>query len=48
MVNQQKIIPMGRLQGVIVDIEGGSTLADFEVKDIVDYRNLYSVLLAID
>jgi len=24
MVNQQKIVPMGRLQGVIVDIEGAS------------------------
>ena len=32
MENQQKIIPMGRLQGVTVDIEGTSTLADFEVR----------------
>ena len=29
MENQQKIIPMGWLQGVILDIEGASTLADF-------------------
>lgn len=29
MVNQQKIIPMGRLQGVAVNIEGASALVDF-------------------
>jgi len=31
MENQQKIIPMGRMQGVIVDIEGAIALAYFEV-----------------
>lgn len=31
MVNQQKILPMGRRQGIIVDIEGVSTQMDFEV-----------------
>jgi len=30
MANQQKIIPMGRLQWLTVDIEGVSVLADFE------------------
>lgn len=36
MENQQKIIHMGHLYGVTVDIEGGSTLVDFEVIKVVD------------
>jgi len=36
MENQHKIIPMERLQGVTVDIEGASALTDFEVIEIVD------------
>ena len=48
MANQQKILPMGRLQGVTVDIEGASALADFEVIEIVDDNNPYPMLLGID
>ena len=48
MVNQQKILPMGSLQGVIVDIEDASAWADFEVIKIVDDSNPYLVLLGID
>ena len=48
MVNQQKILPMGRLQGVTVDIEGANVLADFEVIEIVDDNNPYPMLLWID
>ena len=48
MENQQKIIPMGRLHGVTIDIEGASTLVDFEVIEIVDDNNPYLVLLGID
>lgn len=48
MVNQQKIIPMGRLQGVTVDIEGMSALDGFEVIEIVDDNNPYPALLGID
>ena len=48
MANQQKIIPMGRLQGVTVDIEGVSTLVVFEVIKIVDDSNPYPTLLGID
>lgn len=48
MENQQKIIPMGRLQGVTVDIEGEITLAGFEVIEILDDNNPYPVLLGID
>ena len=48
MENQQNILPMGRLQGVMVDIEGASMLADFEVIEIVDDNNPYLALLGID
>ena len=39
MVNQKNFLPMGRLQGVIVDIEGERVLVDFEVIEIVDDNN---------
>ena len=39
---------MGRLQGITVDIEGASTLADFEVIEFIDDSNPYPVLLGID
>lgn len=48
MTNQQKILPMGSLQGITVDIEGASALADFEVIEIVDDNNPYLALLGID
>lgn len=48
MVNQQKILPMGRLQGVTVDIEGASTQTNFKVIEIVDDSNPYPMLLVID
>ena len=48
MVNQQKILPLGRLQGIMVDIEGASALADFEVIEIVDDNNPYPAMLGID
>ena len=47
MVNQQKIIPMGGLQRVTVDIEGVSALADFKVIEIIDENNPYPPLLGI-
>ena len=47
MENQQKIIPMGRFQRVTIDIKGASSLADFEVIEIVDDSNTYHVLLGI-
>jgi len=48
MANQHKILPMGRLQGVKVDIEGAKTQTDFEVIEIVDDTNPYPTLLWID
>ena len=48
MANQQKIFPMGRLTGAIVDINSVSTQTDFEVINIVDDSNPYPALLGID
>lgn len=48
MENQQKIIPMGRIYGVSIDIEAVSTMAHFEVIEIFDDSNPYRVLLGIE
>jgi len=48
MANQQKIIAMGHLHGVTVDIEGVHAIANFEVIKIVDDSNPYPLLLGID
>lgn len=48
MPKQHKILPMGSLQGVIIDIEGASTQTDFEVIEIMDDSNPYPTLLGID
>lgn len=48
MENQQKVIPMGRLQRVTIDIEDARTLVDFEVIDIIDDNNPYPALLGIN
>jgi len=48
MANQQKVIPLGKLQGITMDIEGASAVANFEVIEIVDDSNRYPALLAID
>ena len=48
MANQQNILPMGRLQGVTVAIEGASVLVDFEVIEIVNNINPYPTLLGIN
>lgn len=48
MENQQKILRMGRLQGVAVDIEGANTKINFEVIEIVVDSNPYPMLLGIE
>jgi len=39
---------MGRLQGIIVDIDGTSTWMDFQIIEIMDESILYPVLVGID
>ena len=48
LANQQNIVPLGRLPSVSVDIDGVSTLADFEVIEIIDDSNPYPALLGIE
>ncbi len=48
MENQKKIIAVGRLHGVIIDIEGASALVDFEVTNIFNDNNSYPTLLGMD
>ena len=43
-----KVLPIGRLSNVLVDIEGLCTFIDFEVINIVDDTNTYPTLLGID
>jgi len=48
MANQQKVIPLGRLSGVLVDLDGVRSIAKFEVIEIVDDSNPYPPLLGIE
>ena len=48
MANQQAISPFGRLEHVLVDIDGVRTFGDFEVIEIVDDSFPYPALLGID
>ena len=41
LANQAKVLPIGRLSNVIVDVEGLRTHANFEVINIVDDTNPY-------
>ena len=46
--NKEKVLPIGRLSQVQVDIEGLCTFVDFEVINIVDDTNPYPAPLGID
>ena len=48
MANQRKIIPLGRLPRVMVDVAGVKVLADFEVIEIVEDTDPYPALLILD
>ena len=48
LANQQRIVPLGRLLSVPIDIDGVSTLEDFEVIEIIDDSNPYPALLGIE
>ena len=42
-----KILPIGRLKGVIVDLDGVCTKEDFEVIEIVDGTTPYPTFLGL-
>ena len=48
LANQQNIVPLGIFPSVPVDIDGVSTLAYFEVIEIIDDSNPYLALLGIE
>ena len=48
LANQQRVIPLGHLSSVPVDLDGVRILADFEVIEIIDDSTLYPTLLGID
>lgn len=48
MVNQQKIIQIGCLHGVTLDIEEARAVVDFKFIEIIDDSNSYRALLRID
>ena len=48
LANQEKVLPIGRLSQVQVDIKGLCTFTNFEVINIVDDTNPYPALLGID
>ena len=48
LANQQNIVPLGRFPSVPVDIDGVSTLAYFEVIEIIDDSNPYLALVGIE
>ena len=46
--NQQRVIPLGWLSSVPMDLDGVRSLADFEVIEIIDDSTPYPTLLDID
>jgi hypothetical protein len=46
--NQHKVLPIGILKGVTVDLDGVCAKADFEVIEIVDDTTPYPMLLGLD
>jgi hypothetical protein len=48
LVNQPKVMPIGRLKGMRVDLDGVCTKANFKVIEIVDGTMPYPTLLGLD
>jgi hypothetical protein len=48
VTNQHRVLPIGRIKGVTVDLDGVHTMEDFEVIEIVDGTSPYPKLLLLD
>jgi hypothetical protein len=48
LANQHKVLPIGRLKGVTVDLDVVRSKYDFKVIEIVDDTTPYSTLLGLD
>jgi hypothetical protein len=48
LANKHRVLPIGRLKGVIIDLDGVCTKEDFKVIEIVDGTRPYPTLLGLD
>jgi hypothetical protein len=48
LANQHRVLPIGKLKGVIVDLDGVHAKADFEVIEIVDGTTPFPSFLGLD
>jgi hypothetical protein len=48
LANQHRVLPIGRIKGVTLDLDGVHSMADFEVIEIVDGTTPYPALLGFD
>ena len=48
LVNQQRVIPLGHLSNIPMDLDRVHIIVDFEVIEIIDDSMPYPVLLGID
>lgn len=48
LANQHKIVRIGRLTGIHVNIDGVRSIADFEVIEIVDDSQAYPALMGLE
>jgi len=48
LANKHRVVPIGRLKGIPVDLDGVHTIEYFEVIDIVDNTTPYSKFLGLD
>jgi hypothetical protein len=48
LANQHRVLLIGRLKGVTVDLDGVHTKSDFKVIEIVDDTTPYPPLLGLD
>jgi hypothetical protein len=47
LVNHDRVVPIGTLKGILVDLDGVRTMEDFGVIDIVDKTTPYPTLLGL-
>jgi hypothetical protein len=48
LLNQHRVLPIGKLKGVTVDLDGVHMKANFEVIEMVDCTTPYPTLLGLD
>jgi hypothetical protein len=45
--NKHRVLPIGRIKGLTVDLDGVRTMADFEIIEIVDCTTPYPTLFGL-